>query len=213
MELANIHSNNCKKEELFMDKLKIFIPLFILMIGLMPVSSAQSATYTFSPAPSDLNDLDHNSYYTWGTNWSLPSHEKITGATLTYYNIWDWQIETDHLYTHLLNSATAGVVSIWDGEGGGDNFSGQGLLLGDWNDPIGGYPRNFALVYDIDSSYFSWLSDGNFGFGIDPDCHYYNEGIQFKITTTHAPEPSTMLLLGSGLLGLAGYGRKKFFKK
>jgi hypothetical protein len=27
------------------------------------------------------------------------------------------------------------------------------------------------------------------------------------------PEPTTMLLLGSGLFGLAGYGRKKFFKK
>jgi len=26
-------------------------------------------------------------------------------------------------------------------------------------------------------------------------------------------QPTAMLLLGSGLIGLAGYGRKKFFKK
>ena len=33
------------------------------------------------------------------------------------------------------------------------------------------------------------------------------------ISTAAVPEPSTILLLGSGLIGLVGYGRKKFFEK
>lgn len=35
----------------------------------------------------------------------------------------------------------------------------------------------------------------------------------FPLTGETVSEPSTILLLGSGLIGLAGYGRKKSFKK
>jgi hypothetical protein len=59
------------------------------------------------------------------------------------------------------------------------------LFLSSGGTEVAGFPRaGFLFVMD------------NFTYNLNP-----------------VPEPSTMLLLGSGLIRLAGYGRKKFFKK
>jgi hypothetical protein len=207
------------------------LSIFSFVALIIMAGPVQPANYVFYPGDYDLQDLPHQSYFTWGINWTLPSGEVITAAEIKYVNIYNWTSESgDRLYTNLLNSVTDTNGNSWvskngyqtitiqgtDNENNGNAFSGQGVFNlapapGYWTDPDDNITKT-NLSYSIPSLYFSWISDGNFGFGIDPNCHYYNDKIKFKITTQPVPEPATMLLLGSGLLGLAGYGRRRFKK-
>ncbi len=178
---------------------------------------AEATVYTLAPSPANLNNLDHNLFYTWGLNWSAPAGETITGATLSFSQIWDWQVETDVLFLHLLDTAPLGVSTWTDNQGGGDFFASayfnslgiKQTKIGEWSDPNGGTSakaQNVSFVFDaaqvtalqgyVNSAGINGWA--RFAIGLDPDCHYYNSGISFMITTsrpTAVPEAGSAVLL------------------
>lgn len=114
------------------------------------------------------------------------------------------------------------------------------VLLGAYSDTINGYQVKESPVFDfaspslksasvptwgwsiyddapLDSSavdeFNSWAADGTWALGIDPDCHFYNDGVTFTITTrqgpTHPPipEPMSIILGAMGLASVAGLRR------
>ena len=129
------------------------------------------------------------------------------------------------LFVHLLDTAKqSGIRSFADATGSPvplaqilDNFNGS---LYDANPLVSpGTANTFLIsnsftttpttfVYDFTadqlqvlSTYF--LNGNNVAFGLDPDCHFWNNGITFTVTTLDTiPEPTTMVLLGSGIAGL-----------
>ena len=190
--------------------------ILLAVAGLGAVAFANAGTYTFVPNPANLDNLDHYKYYSWGINWALPQTEVITEATLKIKNIYDWtEEENDHLFTHLLDHPPLGFKTYTDDQGGGDAWAGQGVLIGDFSDPQGGSPRGYDLVYKFSElgvldKLNQFVQDGRFGFGFDPDCHYFNDGATFTIKTESVPEPVSLVAVGAAVLGIA---RKRFARK
>lgn len=176
----------------------------VLLVGM-----ASAKTYVFKPDPENLDNLDHYKFYSWGISWVKPQGEIITEAKLVIKNIYDWTVEEgDVLYTTLLDSPATGFKTFFDDQGGGDAWAGQGPKVGEFTDPYGGQARGHDLVYTfsnlglVDDLEQMVTNDNKFGFGFDPDCHYFNDGAYLKVTTEVVPEPATMVALGTGIAAL-----------
>jgi hypothetical protein len=191
-----------------------------VLLILVATGSAFGSTFTFQPSSPDLTSLDHFAYYTWGINWSIPTGDTITSASLKFAQLYNFDNNPNSLFVHLLPSGTAGVVTGADSGAIADQFLGQGTVLVEY-DNLNTTPqdRTYSFTGANLTTLASYVSDGNFGLGIDPDCHYYDTGVTLTIVTTHnagsgdtgVPEPaSAMLSLSAlGALGLAALRRNR----
>lgn len=184
---------------------KVILVFGSFMVLVFTSSFLQAATYPFNVDPGTLT---HDKYYTWGLDWSPNSHETIQSVRLSFDNVFNGSDDTTMLYVHLLDSADPGVTGFEDTVAGKEDFfKNDGGFLFQFDIPpyeIRSYSYEFFPSDIVLLS--TYLNNGNFGIGFDPDCAPTGS-INLSIETTHAPVPASLLLLGSGLLGLVGLKR------
>ncbi|HEY6803426.1 MAG TPA: PEP-CTERM sorting domain-containing protein [Pyrinomonadaceae bacterium] len=212
----------------------------LVMLGLPATAFADTLTFQApATAPNDGNgganqfDLDHHKAYTWRIDNVNLANQTITGATLTFRSMSNWDTNPNMLFVHLLDTARfSGVQSFTDAAGTPvgiqdiqDNFAGSLfnsnplVAAGTGNTfltsrsftttPVT-YTYTFtAAQIQVLSAYFA--SGNNIAFGFDPDCHFWNNGITFQMTTVpnSVPEPTTLALLGTGIGGFLLKRRRK----
>lgn len=204
----------------------------LIVLGLPATTLADSFTFQ-APATaanqgsggSNQFDLDHHSAYTWRLDNVSLAGQTITGATLTFTNISNWDTNPNMLFVHLLDTArNAGVASFADAVGTpvtniADNFAGALfssnplVTAGTGNtlltqQSFNTTPTTFVYAFtaaQLQALQTYFQNGNNIAFGFDPDCHFWNNGITFNFTTkptTSVPEPTTMVLLGTSIAGL-----------
>ena len=200
-----------------MKKLMIIASAFLLVCGVVGTASAVPVQWA-----------DNGHYYEvvlqpelgfWGANaWAdLADNDGFTDGTLakvTSAAEWSFIQSLDDFGSNLW----LGGYQNWDSGGtdvGWNWVTGETWSLTAW---AGGEPNDsggigfWFWVPNLEDNGENLLETWAGGSGWN-DSGLGTQGFIVEYENVPVPEPATMLLLGTGLVGLAGAGRKKFFKK
>jgi hypothetical protein len=167
--------------------------------------------------------LEHSKYYVWNIDLGNINPDDVVSAKITLNRIYDWSggVQGDTLFVNLLDDQFGSGIYIgkdsstitadkFDTWANGDVT--DIATLGVSTDIGIGASTAKTIVLDFDSAELAALktyaADGKIALGFDPDCHFYNCGIDFSIGNAVVPAPSAILLAGLGTT-LVGWLRRQ----
>jgi hypothetical protein len=238
-----------------------------------PYTCASFSGFACAQNTGTLTSIDHHDIYTWGFNSLNLAGKTITGATIAFSQITNWDTNVNRLDIDLLDSpksantvASGGAVNWvqvntnsgdipmanWNDDflhnntnvgtnlGQGDfrysltamNSAAYGMvgigtnLSADYASDLGhagtmdathsfngpGHPSNYTYTFtaaDLTKLALFINNGGDFAFGFNEDCHFYDSSVTFQMTVASTPEPGSIVLLITGLAAMAYAMRKR----
>ena len=211
-----------------MKRILCFLSIIVsVCFSSVAICNAHYAQYTGTLITTD--GLAHQQDYVWGISYTLPQNQVVTSIVIGFDNLRNWDNLQNVIYVNLLKDAPAGFYAVQTDNPNDnvfyDNLNDHIFTVSPYNGTA--YVTSIVLPYGIgndataarnvsftitDPSLLAFfngaISNGTFGVGFDPDCHYWGSDIWVDIHTSPVPIPAAVWLLGTGLLSLLGIRRR-----